>query len=132
MVKGFVVFLLLVCASLPALATVSLPTSFRPGITFDASTSPINALGHSAPIVVLTASGDLTLNGLAAGVNGEVVTVLRDATSGTLTVVHNAYWVSPNPIVITNEGAGNPVVSQRAGFKFVFYSPYWFMLSDAV
>jgi hypothetical protein len=129
MLRGFVVLLLLLPTTL---ATVTLSTSFRPGIVFDASTGTMNALAHSAPIVMLTGAGDLTLNGLAAGVNGEVVTVLRDATSGTLTVVHNAWMSASNPIVITNELAGNPVVSQRAGFKFIFYSPYWFMLSDAV
>lgn len=116
-------------------STVSAPTSFRPGVTTDTSSGTINALTHPTPLVVLTSDSSITLNGISsAGVaNGETVTVLRTgrAVGSTITVANDAAAAAAGDRIILGNGNTAVSVTCRAGFKFVYYSPYWYMVSYA-
>ena len=115
--------------------TLDVEGSFS-GKNIEQTTGTVNSLSGSGCTVLElnTASGNITLNGLANGAEGQILYVYKSNLSGTVTVNHASASASAGNKIYTRS-AGNPVLADGdfGGFVLV-YGPdggndnRWFML----
>lgn len=67
--------------------------------------SPQNALGPASSVLVLNQTAALTINGIAAGVDGQVLKIIHTTSSGNLSFSNESGSASANDRIVTSTGA---------------------------
>jgi hypothetical protein len=93
----------------------------------DSSTStPRNALAPNTAAMALTGAAAITLNGIAAGAEGQIF-YLTNTTGNTLTVNHNSGSASAADRILTKAGA-NISVGSNEQMMFIYAGARWRMM----
>lgn len=116
-------------------ARATTPSNIRLGVTTIATTGTLtyNALAHPTPLIVFTAWDTvITINGIAAGTNGEVVTILRSGFQGSVTINHaNVNAIASEQIILPNGRTSISTAGGRINIQLVYYGA-WYVLGFAV
>jgi hypothetical protein len=116
--------------SLLAVGRISITGSTLYGITTDASSGTINSLAVPTPLIILTSSSVIALNGIAPGSNGQVVTVIKTDTGNSIQVyaLGGGGGGANAQIVLSNSRNFFSAIAVGC-LTFIYYSPYWYLTS---